>query len=130
MSGRQNTIPWDGNPFPHHPSPKPGTKMAKYEDAVYAAYEGSSFSETERETDNGAGFHWSIDGDVATKNTLVRAVANYYKNPYAKKVYQSSILWFIRDGKQYIRQFDKAYRGRYLTTLAKRFVKDVLESES
>jgi len=63
-----------------------------------------------------------INGAVFTPLGIVHVICDH-------KFSQFTFLRCMKGGLVYTRSFDKAYSRRYLVTLAKRFISDVMESD-
>lgn len=95
--------------------------MAEYTDRESAVYPGASIKEESHETDAGKGWYSQANGRVATPHGFVMVHSSQYIRPNGTKR-ADSYLEFIHKGRSYVRFFHgRAYSGRYLVTLAKRF---------
>jgi len=92
--------------------------MSEYTDSNYTSW-GCNNHKVKEGVETGR--QWKeIDSLIETKFGYVRGFSWFFQ-----KAFKTTSLTIIKDGRIYERRFDKAYSGKYMVTLAKKFADDV-----
>jgi len=107
--------------------------MATYTDESYACPRpcgvGPESEEITKENRRGTPWTWvQLSGEVYCPNGVVRATATTAYEGDTRVIY-TSFLFANANGRSHTRRFNKAYSGRYLVTLANRFINELTEKE-
>lgn len=72
------------------------------------------------------GYSYSTRGLIESPYGIAQTGSNIYINEFSGRVYQSSFVYFVYQSIARYRWFEKAYKPKYLVTLGRKFIEEVV----